>query len=143
MATNRETVRIGTREIEIEASLGANLIYFNEFSGAAQEPYVGNLMDDILKLMVFAESNAGDGYKGLDIERLLAVVWAMGQAAGSIDGNFGDFMQGLAHEDVSFNEFASAYVKLQDLVGRTFFREREGAGDAQEPDEVQEREERA
>lgn len=140
MAVNRETVKIGTREIEVEASLGANLIYYNEFSGVAQKPYVGNLMDDLLKLMVFAESAADGDYRGLDIERMLAIVWAMGQAAGSVSETYPEFIGSFAHEDVSFTEFATAYVKLQDLAGRTFFREREGAGDAQEPDQVQERE---
>lgn len=142
MATNRATVRVGEHEYEIEASLGANLVYHQEFNGHAPEPYVGNLMDDVLKVVVQAESDPEQGYRGLDIERLLAIVWAMGQAAGSVKESFGDFMASLSHEDVSFVEFAEMYLAVQDLAGRTFFRGRAGDGDAAEPDEVQGRGER-
>ena len=81
-------------------------------------------------------------YRGVDVIALLRYVWAMGVAAGSIQESWEDFGKRMEHVDFVVREVASVFTTvIYDLGGGCIFRNPEGLGDAQQPDEGQQADE--
>lgn len=142
MADNRGKVTICGTEYEVESSIGATIVYKNEFKGKLEKPYNGNMSDDMLALYGEIESGANSAsYYGFDIEAVFRVAWAMAVAAGSTDEPWGDFFGRLVHESVTLVDVAGVYhTCVRDLGERTFFRIPERLSDAVEPDEAEKQE---
>ena len=142
MADNRGKVTICGTEYEVESSIGATIVYKNEFKGKLDRPYIGNMTDDILTLYGEVESDTRtDTYFGFDIEAVFRIAWAMAVAAGSTNDSWQEFFGRLVHEEVSLVDVAGAYnTCVRDLGERTFFRLSGRLPDDIEPDEEQEAE---
>lgn len=139
MADNRAKVTICGTEYEVESSIGATIVYKNEFRGRLERPYLGNMADDMLALYGEVESGAGsDSYYGFDIEAVFRFAWAMAVAAGSTDETWQEFFGRLTHEAVTLVDVAGVYgTCVRDLGERTFFRLPDGLPDAGKPDEAE------
>ena len=142
MADNRGKVTICGTEYEVESSIGATIVYKNEFRGKLERPYLGNMTDDMLTLYGEVESDTRtDTYFGFDIEAVFRIAWAMAVAAGSTNDSWQDFFGRLVHEGVALVDVAGAYnTCVRDLGERTFFRLPGRLPDDIEPDEEQEAE---
>jgi hypothetical protein len=149
---NVAKLAIGDVELELEASLGASVVYSNEFLGRLGDPYRGEFGADMLTAYRIAretvEESDGDGgtvrvpnpeYAGIDIVELLRLAWAMARAAGSTDQSYEDFYEDVIHQPAGLfdegNLFATVVMRLGDGVT---FRRPEGHGGAVEPDAAQE-----
>lgn len=140
MADNRGKVTICGTEYEVESSIGATIVYKNEFKGRLESPYNGNMADDMLALYGEIESGSQtESYFGFDIEAVFRIAWAMAVAAGSTNDSWQDFFGRLVHESVTLVDVAGTYhTCVRDLGERTFFRLPDRLSDAVEPDEEQE-----
>lgn len=140
MADNRGKVTICGIEYEVEASIGATIVYKNEFRGKLKKPYLGNMADDMLALYGEIESGGNtEFYYGFDVEAVFRIAWAMAVAAGSTDSTWTEFFGKLMHESVSLVDVADIYrTCVHDLGERTFFRLPGRLSDAVEPNEEQE-----
>jgi len=142
---NVRTLRIGDASYELEASLGAGIVYANEFLGKLDAPYVGRLDDDLMAVWRGAQETLRDedgksvpnpDYRGVDVMATLRVAWAMARAAGSTDATFDEFLESVIHQPAGVYEEASLYGTVVLALGGGFtFRKPEGLGGAEEPDE--------
>ena len=131
-ADNRATVNIGGWEFEVEASLGAGIIYQNEFRGKAEKPYTGSLYEDMVQLYRETEDADSPNYYGFS-SQLMGITWAMARAAGGIGETYAEFLEKIEHSSVSIFEFADLYgTVVKELGDRCFFRLPEGLRDALE-----------
>lgn len=136
---NVAAINIGGLEFTMEASLGAGIIYENEFRGKAEAPYTGNLYEDMLQL--YRECEVEETYYGFSTQ-LFGIAWAMGRAAGSLEMTYDEFIDTIEHSSASLFELSELYgVVLHQLGDRSIFRLPKGLRDALEPDEEQKREE--
>lgn len=149
---NVASVTIGEIELELEASLGASITYGNAFRGRLEAPYKGILSDDMLQVWnaskqtvegVDEDGNATElpnpDYRGIDVEALLRLAWAMAVAAGSAKGGYGEFYETVIHQPAGvFEEAALFGVVVMQLGGGIIFRRPEGQDGAVEADEAQE-----
>lgn len=142
MADNRGIVTICGTDYEVESSIGATIVYKNEFKGKLDKPYNGNMGDDMLALYGEIESGSNsDLYYGFDIEAVFRVAWAMAVAAGSTNESWDSFLGRLVHESVTLVDVAGVYQTcVRDLGERTFFRLPAGLSDDIESYEEQEAE---
>ena len=137
MADNRAKVTICGTEYEVESSIGATIVYKNEFKGKLEKPYNGNMGDDMLALYGEVESGSGSSsYYGFDVEAVYRIAWAMAVAAGSTNETWEEFFGKLLHEEIALVDLATTYSTcVRDLGNRTFFRLPDRLGNAGEPDE--------
>lgn len=165
---NVASVTIGEIELELEASLGASITYGNAFRGRLEAPYKGILSDDMLQVWnaskqtvdgVDEDGNATElpnpDYRGIDVEALLRLAWAMAVAANSpnvVSTIYGDdkpmyrlamgydeFYEQVIHQPAGvFEEAALFGVVVMQLGGGIIFRRPEGRDGAVEADEAQE-----
>lgn len=136
---NRVDVHVFGRDYTLEASLGAATIYKNQFKDTAEEPFLGNLVEDIAKLYVMVESP--ELGKGLDYDVLFGLMWAMGKAAGSIEETWEKFYELVAHKPLTLEEVAGVYsVIVHELGDGVIFRLPERPDNDTESDEEQEKE---
>lgn len=142
MADNRGKVTICGTEYEVESSIGATIVYKNEFKGKLEQPYDGNMADDMVALYGEIETGSdSSSYFGFDIEAVFRIAWAMAVAAGSTNESWQDFFGRLVHESVTLVDVADTYrTCVRDLGERTFFRLPGRLPDDIEPDEEQEAE---
>lgn len=142
MADNRGKVTICGTEYEVESSIGATIVYKNEFKGKLERPYNGNMADDMVALYGEIETGSdSSSYFGFDIEAIFRIAWAMAVAAGSTNDSWQTFFGRLAHESVTLVDVADTYQTcVRDLGERTFFRLPGRLPDDIEPDEEQEAE---
>ena len=149
---NRAAVTIGGERHEAAASNGACQIYFDEFSGKAEEPYTGRLRSDVLR--VYQQYTTALGYDpdepgtrlvGEDgepveghvpgyeeIPQIVAIAWAMIRAAGSTRLGWDAFRKRFYEASSARSEFRELYAALViDLAQRAFFHEPQGQPDAQ------------
>lgn len=141
MADNRGKVTICGTEYEVESSIGATIVYKNEFKGKLERPYNGNMADDMLALYGEIETGSeSSAYFGFDIEAVFRMAWAMAVAAGSTNESWSDFFGRLVHESVTLVDVADVYSCIRDLCERTFFRIPGRLSDDIEPDAEQEAE---
>lgn len=136
----RETVTVGGKEFDIEASNGALMAYGAEFRGKEEPPFRGNLIADIVmdRDIVVA---AGVDFPGWDeCPHVLKAIWAMARAAGSTRLGYQKFMKWFESAPANFYEPAEAVNTLFMRGGacdRAFFRVPGRPDDAAEPDEEQ------
>lgn len=142
MADNRGKVTICGTEYEVESSIGATIVYKNEFKGKLERPYNGNMADDMVALYGEIETGSdSSSYFGFDIEAIFRIAWAMAVAAGSTNDSWQTFFGRLVHDSVTLVDVADTYQTcVRDLGERTFFRLPGGLSDDIEPDEEQEAE---
>lgn len=145
---NVRTLGIGDVSYELEASLGAGIVYANEFRGRLEAPYKGDLNDDLLAIWRGAQETVEDedgkdvanpDFRGVDVMALLRVAWAMARAAGSTSQPFDEFLEGVIHQPAGVFEEASLYgTVVLELGGGVIFRRPEGLGGAGKADEAKE-----
>lgn len=142
MADNRGKVTICGTEYEVESSIGATIVYKNEFKGKLERPYNGNMADDMVALYGEIETGSdSSSYFGFDIEAIFRIAWAMAVAAGSTNDSWQTFFGRLVHDSVTLVDVADTYQTcVRDLGERTFFRLPGRLPDDNEPDEEQEAE---
>lgn len=142
MADNRGKVTICGTEYEVESSIGATIVYKNEFKGKLERPYNGNMADDMVALYGEIETGSdSSSYFGFDIEAIFRIAWAMAVAAGSTNDSWQTFFGRLVHDSVTLVDVADTYQTcVRDLGERTFFRLPGRLPDDIEPDEEQEAE---
>ena len=140
MADNRGKVTICGTEYEVEPSIGATIVYKNEFKGKLERPYNGNMADDMVALYGEIETGSdSSSYFGFDIEAIFRIAWAMAVAAGSTNDSWQTFFGRLVHDSVTLVDVADTYQTcVRDLGERTFFRLPGRLPDDIEPDEEQE-----
>ena len=140
MADNRGKVTICGTEYEVESSIGATIVYKNEFKGKLERPYNGNMADDMVALYGEIETGSdSSSYFGFDIEAIFRIAWAMAVAAGSTNDSWQTFFGRLVHDSVTLVDVADTYQTcVRDLGERTFFRLPGRLPDDIEPDEEQE-----
>ena len=152
---NVRTITIGGLTYELEASLGTGIAYSNEFRGKLDAPYKGALGDDMLEIYSASrpklrETHVDDDgneveefvdnpdYRGIDVEALLRIAWAMAYAAGSTRAGYADFRDEVVHQPAGIFEEASLFeVVVLELGNGIIFRGPEGLGGDGEPDETQ------
>ena len=127
---NIRVVHIGDLEYEVIGSLGAQVIYSNQFLGKLPEPYKGNLVEDIFAAYKERETS------GFNIEVLLGLTWAMARARKSVGCGFDEFMDALDDKCLTIAEVAVLYDDIVNGMGDFFFRLPSGQDDAGEPDSV-------
>ena len=136
---NRIDIHVFDRDYTLEASLGASTIYKNQFKGAVNEPFLGNLVEDIFKLYAMVESP--EHAEGIDFDILFGLMWAMGKAAGSIEETWEQFYEQVAHKPLTFEEVSGVYsVIVHELGDGVIFRLPDRPSDDTEPDAEQEEE---
>lgn len=139
---NVRELRIGDRTYGLEASLGTGIVYREEFLGRLDAPYKGVLADDLLVAWRQAQTEL-DGepnpdFRGIDVEALLRVAWAMAYAKGSTRKRYQKFHDEVIHQPAGMFEEASLYeVVVLELGGGIIFRRPQGADGSPEPDEAQ------
>lgn len=130
-AVNRDNfavAKIGDFEFEVEASLGAGIIYENEFRGKAEAPYTGNFYEDMLQL--YRECEVAERYYGFS-KQLFGLAWAMGRAAGSLDMTYDEFIEKIEHSSAVLTEITELYAIIVHRLGDgCIFRLPEGLRDA-------------
>lgn len=138
-SSHRIDIHVFDRDYTLEASLGAATIYKNQFKDAFDEPYLGNLVEDIAKLYVMVESP--ELGKGLDYDVLFGLMWAMAKAAGSTDETWEQFYEQVSHKPLTLEEVTGVYsVIVHELGDGVIFRLPERHRDDSESDEEQEEE---
>ena len=144
---NVRVVELGGKTYEVEASLGAGIAYKNEFFGRLEEPYVGSLDDDLLKLWhraqpttdVDGEQVPNPDYDGVDVVALLRLLWAMWAARDKRATSWEKFEDRALHANVSTYEVHAAFATIVgDLGGSCTFRRPKGQAGADAADEEQE-----
>lgn len=136
---NRIDIHVFDRDYTLEASLGAASIYKNQFKDKVDQPFLGNLVEDIAKLYVLVESP--ELGKGLDYDILFGLMWAMGKASGSISETWEQFYEQVAHRPLTLEEVTGVYsVIVHELGDGVIFRLPDRPSDDTEPDEKQEEE---
>lgn len=134
---NRVDIHVFDRDYTLEASLGAASIYKNQFKGKVDEPFLGNLVEDIAKLYVLVESP--ELATGLDYDILFGLMWAMGKASGSITETWEQFYEQVAHKPLTLEEVTGVYsVIVHELGDGVIFRLPNRPSDDSESDEEQE-----
>lgn len=137
MATNinnRTTVTFAGKEYEIEASIGAEKLYADQFRDSASAPYTGNLWEDMLQVWRDVNGTQDSRAHGLPYQ-LIDMLWAMGRAAGSIKCSYDKFFKDMEHSTTTYSELASLYKAICiELGDGVIFRLEEGQDDASEPD---------
>lgn len=124
---NRAAVVIGGKEIEVEASNLAAVIYKRQFRRPKDpkdgSPFTGNLVQDISEEYVLHGPQTGEIPDWDDYSHLLGAVWAMAKAAGSVRQEWPAFRDRALRSTMSMLEpAAAASVVFNDLAPRTFFR---------------------
>lgn len=141
MDDNKATVKIGDKEYELEASLGAQLTYSNQFRGKIAAPYTGSFLDDMLQLYRDVEGTKDNQYYGFP-PQLFGLVWAMAVAAGSFKGSYKSFEKEISNTSGNIYELAEVYqTVIHGLGDSVCFREPEGLRDAVASDDSEEQEE--
>ena len=136
---NRIDIHVFDRDYTLEASLGAASIYKNQFTAQVDQPFLGNLVEDIAKLYVLVESP--ELGKGLDYDILFGLMWAMGKASGSISETWEQFYEQVAHRPLTLEEVTGVYsVIVHELGDGVIFRLPDRPSDDTESDEKQEEE---
>lgn len=137
MADNRATVTIGGKDYELEASLGAQLAYSNEFRGKLSKPYTGSFLDDMLQLYRDVEGDNKEQYYGFP-PQMFGIVWAMAKAAGSFKGSYKAFEKEISESSGNIYEIAAVYQTVVHGLGDAVcFREPEGLRDTDSPDDAE------
>lgn len=138
-ADNRIDIHVFDRDYTLEASLGAATIYKNQFKNKIEEPFLGNLVEDIAKLYIMVESP--DLAKGIDYDVLFGLMWAMAKASGSIDETWEQFYEQVAHRPLTLEEVTGVYsVIVHELGDGVIFRLPDRPSDDTESDAKQEEE---
>lgn len=150
---NVRTVELGGVEYEIEASLGAGIAYKNEFFGKLEDPYVGSMEDDLLRVWVKSQeelkeiddagnvvsSEPNPDYGGVDIAALLRLTWAMWSACDDKATSWKDFERVALHANVAVYEVSILFnTVVVELGGGCTFRKPEGHAGPGAADEEQE-----
>lgn len=137
----RDTVTVGGKDFEVEASNGALMAYGAEFRGKEEAPFHGNLISDIVMERDIILS-AGVDFPGWDeCPHTLQAVWAMARAAGSTRLGWKAFMKWFESAPGNFyepSEAVNALFKEGGICANAFFRVPERLRDADQPDEEQE-----
>lgn len=144
---DHDIIRIGRHEYEVEASNLARRNYADEFREADSKSltgdeeqdagkYTGHLIQDLL-LDHQRMLSAGIRWPEWDeVPRILATIWAMAHAAGSVKVGWQEFCASIEHEPANLYEVAIATNRVLELGKLSFFRLDDGPGDAQKPDDA-------
>lgn len=157
MAENVRTWKVGEDEYALESSMGANIAYRGEFWGRLEPPYKGDMNDDLLAIYRGAQPTVTEtdkrgketevpnpDHRGVDLEALLRVAWAMAHAvdpaAGKpFDGGYEEFRAAIIHQPAGLWEEVDLYnIIMFDLAMKFNFRQRQGQSGAGDADDKKE-----
>jgi hypothetical protein len=132
--SNRTTVTFAGKEYELEASIGAEKLYADQFRDKAVAPYTGDLWEDMLQVWRDVNGTKEESAHGLPYQ-LIDMLWAMARAAGSIKCSYDKFYKEIEHSTATYSEFAHLYAAICiELGDGVIFRLEEGQDNAAEPD---------